>query len=98
MPNLVALRAAVFLLSAKNRWGAPMCPPPPPAVRGLKRSEGLLKCSECPFKRAEGSLNRSGGPSKRPGTLSGAQRALSSAQTLFHHTDAQNEICFVGLG
>ena len=50
----------------------------------LKRSEGLLKCSEGPFKRAEGLLN--------------AQRALSSAKRLFHHTDAQNEICFVGLG
>ena len=34
MPNLAALRAAIFLLSAKNRWGgAHMCPPP--AVRGL---------------------------------------------------------------
>ena len=28
MPNLAALRAAIFLLSAKNRWGgAHMCPP-----------------------------------------------------------------------
>ena len=36
MPNLAALRAAIFL-SAKNRWGeAYMCPPPPPAVRGYK--------------------------------------------------------------
>ena len=34
MPNLAALRAAIFLLSAKNRWGgAHMCPP---AVRGLR--------------------------------------------------------------
>ena len=37
MPNVAALHAAIFLLSAKNRWGAHMCPPPP-AVRGLKPS------------------------------------------------------------
>ena len=36
MPNLAALRAAIFLLSAKNRWGGGhICAPPPPAVRGL---------------------------------------------------------------
>ena len=35
MPNLAALRAAIFLLSAKNRWGGTYVPPPP-AVRGLK--------------------------------------------------------------
>ena len=41
MPNLAALRAAIFLLSAKNRWGgAHMCPPP--AVRGLN-----LDANEC---------------------------------------------------
>ena len=28
MPNLAALRAAIFLLFSKNRWGAHMCPPP----------------------------------------------------------------------
>ena len=28
MPNLAALRAAVFLLSAKNRWGGTYVPPP----------------------------------------------------------------------
>ena len=28
MPNLAALRAAVFLLSAKNRWGGHLCAPP----------------------------------------------------------------------
>ena len=36
MPNLAALRAAIFLLSAKNRWGGHICAPPP-AVRGLTR-------------------------------------------------------------
>ena len=36
MPNLAALRAAIFLLSAKNRWGH-ICAPPPPAVRGLRK-------------------------------------------------------------
>ena len=36
MPNLAALRAAIFLLSAKNRWGGTYVPPPP-AVRGLTR-------------------------------------------------------------
>ena len=35
MPNLAALRAAIFLLSAKNRWGGTYVPPP--AVRGLPR-------------------------------------------------------------
>ena len=28
MPNLAALRAAIFLLSAKNRWGGHICAPP----------------------------------------------------------------------
>ena len=28
MPNLAALRAAIFLLSAKNRWGGTYVPPP----------------------------------------------------------------------
>ena len=32
MPNLAALHATIFLLYAKNRWGAHMCPP---AVRGI---------------------------------------------------------------
>ena len=41
MPNLAALHAAIFLLSAKNRWGAHMCPPP--AVRGLRIFMPLLK-------------------------------------------------------
>ena len=36
MPNLAALHATVFLLSAKNRWGGHMCAPP--AVRGLDMS------------------------------------------------------------
>ena len=38
MPNLAALRAAIFLLSTKNRWGGtqPRTAPPPPAVRGLR--------------------------------------------------------------
>ena len=27
MPNLAALRAAIFLLSAKNRWGGTYVPP-----------------------------------------------------------------------
>ena len=30
MPNLAALRAAIFLLSAKNRWGGGTYVPPPP--------------------------------------------------------------------
>ena len=33
MPNLAALRAAIFLLPAKNRLGGTYVPPP--AVRGL---------------------------------------------------------------
>ena len=43
MPNLAALRAAIFLLSAKNRWGAHMCPP---AVRGLKGLSGFRNCEQ----------------------------------------------------
>ena len=39
MPNLAALRAAVFLLSAKNRWGGGHLCAPPPAVRGLRMSQ-----------------------------------------------------------
>ena len=41
MANLVALRAAVCLLFAKNLRGWVDIRPPPPAVRGLK--EGHLK-------------------------------------------------------
>ena len=33
MPNLAALRAAIFLLSAKNRWGGTYVPPPPGRAR-----------------------------------------------------------------
>ena len=52
MPNLAALRAAIFLLSAKNRWGGGGTYVPPPAVRGLRPSlhyvtnfaSGLLLC------------------------------------------------------
>ena len=43
MPNLAALRAAIFLLSAKNRWGGTYVPPP--AVRGLMMSD-LISATE----------------------------------------------------
>ena len=33
MPNLAALRAAIFLLSAKNRWGGGTYVPPPGRAR-----------------------------------------------------------------
>ena len=44
MPNLAALRAAIFLLSAKNRWGGGHICAPPPAVRGLIPSSVMSKC------------------------------------------------------
>ena len=42
MLNLAARSAAIVPLSAKNRWGAHMCPPPL-AVRGLKGLSTLFK-------------------------------------------------------
>ena len=42
MPNLAALRAAVFLLSAKNRWGGGTYVPPPGRAR-VKGYDGDLK-------------------------------------------------------
>ena len=40
MPNLAALRAAIFLLFAKNRWGTYV----PPALRGLNICHFLIIC------------------------------------------------------
>ena len=52
MPNLAALRGAIFLLSAKNRWGAHMCPPP--AVRGLNAGRGIKLRTEEGFATPRG--------------------------------------------
>ena len=38
MQNLAALRAAICLLSAKNRWGAHMCPPGRARFNGVFRA------------------------------------------------------------
>ena len=46
MPNLAALRAAIFLLSAKNRWGGGHICAPPGRAR-VKRTQAIRVRSSC---------------------------------------------------
>ena len=61
MPNLAALRAAIFLLSAKNRWGGGTYVPPPGRARAKEAGKNcflLLLPSIAVAERAAGALAR----------------------------------------